>query len=358
MVGMLSICKPAGLLQGRDLPGGWKVLQPFARAADATGGNFATPYIVEKDGRRAFLKAMDLSRALLSGDILAGLQHFTESIRFEGEMLEVCRHRGMDRVVRLIDSGQIEMDDKNSDPLARRASTVFYFIFELAEADLRAEIKLGQSSSSKLETLFNVAVAIQQLHQQEIAHQDIKPSNVVMFKQGQKLADLGRASKRGKVAPNDQWAFPGDPTYMPPEFSYGYLANEYHDRRLGSDFYGLGSLMAFLFSLQSSSPLLIDSLAAHARPNTWKGGDYKTVLPHLIDAHSRVCAYLSPYFPSDVRAELSEAYRQLTHPDPLVRGHPRSRAQHGRPLGIDRYISLFDRLKLKQKLAEATARSR
>jgi serine/threonine protein kinase len=352
MIGMPKVSKPAHLLAGKDLGEGWKVVAPIKRPENATGGNFATAYIVEKEGKQAFLKAMDLSKALLSENLLEGLQHFTDTIRFEGEILEVCAGKRMNRVVTLLTQGQLELDSTNPDPLARRASIVFYFIFELADADLRKGIESDPTAAQKINVLFNVALGIQQLHQEDIAHQDIKPSNVVLFGELQKVADLGRASRRGRTSPNDTWRFPGDPTYMPPEFAYGFVASEYSDRRLGADLYALGSLMAFLFSLESATPLLFSSLAQHARPDAWKGGDFRDVLPFLIDAHSRVCDYLESFFPAACRVEMLEAYRQLTHPDPLVRGHPRARAQVGRPHGIDRYTSLFELLRRKQAIAD------
>lgn len=351
MVGMLNYSKPARLLEGKELDDGWKVIEVVARPTNATGGNFSTTYIVEKEGERAFMKAMDLSKALLSQDILEGLQFFTDSIKFEGDVLGVCTEKGMNRVVKLLHQGEVELDSTNADPLSRKASTVFYFIFERGDKDLRKGIEVDQTAAQKLNVLFNVALAIHQLHQEEIAHQDIKPSNVILFGNDQKLADLGRASKRGKVSPNDKWKFPGDPTYMPPEFTYGYEVSEFRDRRLGADLYALGSLMAFLFSLESATPLLWDSLPAHARPDAWKGS-FQDVLPHLIDAHSRVCSYLDSCFPEPCKVEMLEAYKQLTHPNPAFRGHPKSRKQHGEPLGTDRFVSLFDRLRMKQNIAD------
>lgn len=344
MAGMLNFSKPAKNLLGRDLGDGWTVVDVVVRPDNATGGTFATPYIAEKNGKKAFVKAMDLSRALLRPDLLEGLQHFGESIQFEGSLLEICASKGMSRVVQLLHHGQLELDPKNPDPVARRASTVFYFVFELARSDLRQGIEPKILAAKKVRVLFNVALGIHQLHSQEIAHQDIKPSNVVLFESDQKLADLGRASKRGTVSPNDQWKFPGDQTYMPPEYLYGYVPSEYTDRRLGTDAYGLGSLLAFLFSLESATPLLLSSLANHARPDTWKGGSFSEVLPFLVDAHARVCDYLSGLLPGSVGDELLTAYRELTHPDPRVRGHPRARLRVGRPLGIERYVSLFDLL--------------
>lgn len=42
--------------------------------------------------------------------------------------------------------------------------------------------------------------------------------------------------------------------------------------------------------------------------------------------------------------------RELCHPDPARRGHPRNLSGFN-PLGLERYISLYDRLVMKAGLA-------
>ena len=61
---------PAERLMGMDLEGGWKVIASIENDINSTGGNFSKCYIVKKDdGKEAFLKALDFSRALNSLDL-------------------------------------------------------------------------------------------------------------------------------------------------------------------------------------------------------------------------------------------------------------------------------------------------
>ena len=65
--------------------------------------------------------------------------------------------------------------------------------------------------------LHQTALALLQLHQQSIAHQDVKPSNVLLFGADKlKLGDLGRSSLRGKPAPHDAMHVAGAWNYEPP----------------------------------------------------------------------------------------------------------------------------------------------
>jgi hypothetical protein len=49
---------PAEELQDVDLAGGWKVVERIQPSSASTGGQFSTQWIVERDGTRAFLKAI------------------------------------------------------------------------------------------------------------------------------------------------------------------------------------------------------------------------------------------------------------------------------------------------------------
>ena len=66
-----------------------------------------------------------------------------------------------------------------------------YIVFELASGDIRAEIERLPNFDLAwcLRSLHNATVGVQQLHSKDIAHQDIKPSNVLVFgMDGSKLA--------------------------------------------------------------------------------------------------------------------------------------------------------------------------
>src|SRR4051794_16236065 len=68
----------AAMLLGRQLENGWRVVQKCEQAPDATGGLFSTCYLVEHaDSQKAFLKALDFSKAGLSEDPAREMQLLT-----------------------------------------------------------------------------------------------------------------------------------------------------------------------------------------------------------------------------------------------------------------------------------------
>jgi serine/threonine protein kinase len=227
-------------------------------------------------------------------------------------------------------------------------------VFELAAGDIRREMSFGEKEASwKAYVLHQVAVALAQLHKTNIAHQDLKPSNVLGFPELRKykLSDLGRSSSKSIAAPSDGLAFPGDMSYAPPEYFYGYIPADYHDRRYGSDGYLLGSMISFLFVGLGAINFTFGNLAHGYKPDEWQG-KYEDVLPFLISAHTAATAGLKPYLPQLFREEIAKIYFELCHPDPHLRGHPEARAQAGRPIGLDKYMSRFNLFALKLKIEE------
>jgi serine/threonine protein kinase len=229
---------------------------------------------------------------------------------------------------------------------------VYYLIFELANGDIRKELSFGGviSDAWKAKVLHQIAVALTQLHNNRIAHQDLKPSNVLSFNNDQscKLADLGRSSSMNILAPTDALSFPGDFNYAPPEYLYRHVPPDFHDRRFGSDAYLLGSMISFLFVGVSALTLTLDGVNNTLKPDTWIG-EYSDVLPYLITAHTEATNSIKAYLPIDFQDEISTIYFQLCHPDPYTRGYPEARKQVGRPIGIDRYVSKFNLLTCKLK---------
>jgi hypothetical protein len=101
---------PASKLVGMQLSGGWTAHTEFPAISD-TDGNFWYSYEAKHaDGRRAFLKALDYSRALRSPDPPTALQALTAAYIFERNVLQTCKSRRMDRVVQSIDSGYVVVD--------------------------------------------------------------------------------------------------------------------------------------------------------------------------------------------------------------------------------------------------------
>ena len=103
--------KPVLYLVGTELYDGWKVIKFLPKSRISTGGNFSQSYIVEKDGKKAFMKALDFSDALRSPDIVKELNELTKEYLFEEELYEICRNRKMSKVVQIILKGNIPPKD-------------------------------------------------------------------------------------------------------------------------------------------------------------------------------------------------------------------------------------------------------
>lgn len=333
---MSSSPPPAKLLTGRALPGGWRVVAPLI---GSTGGNFSEGYLVEgPDGIKGFLKALDYSRAFKAPDVSRAMEAMTTAYNFERDLLTKCREQRLSKIVIAIASGKVEI------PGAAAGGIVEYLIFELAEGDIRKRMDANArfDLAFALRSLHHVASGLRQLHNVGIAHQDLKPSNVLVFGDDlRKLADLGRAAYRGHSAPHEDYVIPGDPAYAPPELLYDYVSSEWPVRRFGCDAYLLGSMMLFLVTGMSASGLLVSNLHEDYRPFRW-AGTFEEVLPYLREAFGQLLESFEAAVPTDFQTDLSEVARQLCDPDPRLRGHPRDRAGRGNPFSLERYVTRFD----------------
>lgn len=333
--------KPSEMLLGKRLNNRWTVIKQVTKKKNATGGNFSTGYIVQDDaGQKGFLKAMDYTDAFHSANTPLMLQMMTQAYLFEKQICEQCKTKKMQRVVHAIDSGSINPQPTHS------ANKVEFLIFELAKEDIRTHLdtmaKLDHAFI--LRTLRQVATGIQQLHNAWMAHQDLKPSNVLVFAAdtGSKIADLGRAWSRDLQSPYDGVDFAGDPTHGPIEAYYNYSDGDIQTKKFGADFYMLGSLIVFLFSRVTTNALFEKYLAVEHQPHQW-GGTYPEVMPYLNDAFSKALAEFSGILPDYLRADLCEMVTQLCDPDPAKRG-PRSPFGIANSPSLQRYISKFDLL--------------
>lgn len=172
----------------------------------------------------------------------------------------------------------------------------------------------------------------------------------LIFNQGvarAKIGDLGRSSRRGQFADHDAVAIPGAPLYAPPEQVFGLRPERWEDRREGCDVYHLGSLAAFLFSGVVVSVSLARALPVEMRPAIWggQGGcDYDTALPTLKRALTDFVRGAKEHFPTWAAEELGQIILTACDPDYRERGDPAARRRTGSPVGIDAYVSRFDRL--------------
>jgi serine/threonine protein kinase len=326
-------------LLGAELEDGWKVVKKIEKPVGATGGHFSVCYEVEQPGgKKAFLKALNLAKALnMPGDVLRQVEGLIKTFNFERDTLTLCRDKRLRRIAVAIADGKVQ---PSGSPYP-----VYYIIFELAEGDIRKQMSSLHAIDLAwtLRTLHQTAAGLSQLHTNGIAHQDLKPSNVLVFSPLEsKVGDLGCADRRKQGSPRSEFPVAGDRQYAPPELLYNEIHfDDWDKRRLGCDFYLLGSLVTFLFTGVSINPILYQFLDQPRRPGFWPQ-DYRTVLPYVRDAFGQTIAQIQPAVPECVRTEIVAAIEELCDPDPHVRGHPVNREMH--QFGLERYISLFNHL--------------
>ena len=335
---------PAQQLLGLTLINGWKVVEKVARSVVTTGGCFSEGYIVESsNGHRAYLKALDYFEALGHPDPASVLQGMTAAYNFERELLRKCNTDRLDRVITALDDGSISVDPLNP------AGVVQYIIFELADGDIRNHIHTFKDFDLAwcLRSLHHITVGMSQLHKSGIAHQDLKPSNALVFRDvGTKLGDLGRACYRGHNGPFDNFEIPGDCSYAAPELLYRKSVLGW-DQRLCSDLYLLGSMVVFFFTGLSMTSLLMNQLNKSQHWENWSG-TFDELLPYLRDAFAKAMESVIACIPHEIQPEISAIVRYLCEPDPTLRGHPQNRRN---PLGshysLERFVSAFDLLARK-----------
>jgi eukaryotic-like serine/threonine-protein kinase len=336
---------PAARLEGLELESGWKVIERVKIQPGGTGGCFSCAYIVEKDRRRAFLKALDYSKAeeivaQTGVDLPTALQYLIQSYNFERNLLKTCAQKRMDRVVTALEDGSIKVD-------GGVFGTVSYLIFEPADGDVRKHLALPQRVELAwiLRSLHHIATGLLQLHSAKVAHQDLKPSNVLVFNgKISKVSDLGSASIKETNCPRDDAAFAGDSTYAPPELLYGQRDNEWNRRRQACDVYHLGSMVVFFFCGVGMTALILKNLPPDRLYSVW-GGTYAQILPEVRDAFGLALKEFEANVPGEaLRRSLREIVSQLCDPDPLLRGHPQNRVGVANPYSLERYVGLFNLL--------------
>ena len=327
---------------------GWTLERRRDLSANGTGACNSVGYVAKHDnGAVGFVKVLDTRIDRYTPNPLDDLQLRIDAFQYERQILERCTKRNMSAIVRAIGFG--EMGGNRSE------NPFYYLVFEMAERDLREHVDINQrfDLAYRMRVLHRAALGIQQLHSDQIAHQDLKPSNVLLFPQDiVKLGDVGHAHVRGAQRPGKIYAIAADPTYAPPEQLYGHTPADWGTRRFGADLYLLGSLIAFLFTGSGTTPLLANRIRAEHHWDVWTG-PYHDVLPYVRDAMEQVIEALIASVDDSIRDDLTPLARYLCEPDPALRGHPVNRAGRGGRFGVERFVSRFDYC---AKLSELTLR--
>ncbi len=337
--------RPAEHLEGITLDEGWTVQKMVTPAPHATGGHFSVGYLVKnKNGKHAFLKALDFSRAFQVPDFSRELQSMTEAYNFERDLLNKCKNRRLNRVVTPISDGTVTVPGNFGD-----LSRVCYIIFEHAKGDIRDKISQFNEFDLAwcLRSLHNTAVGLSQLHSSGIAHQDLKPSNILIFpEEGSKIADLGRASDLSKASAIDGCIRPGDIGYAPPEQFYKLSSNRDFSNRFLADIYLLGSLFFFYFSDCSATQALFAKVKGFDKVNM-NNSSFESDLPYLREAFANILVDLQTQvlpIAGKLTPQIIDLVRQLCEPNPAQRG---DRLDSSRKHNMERFISSLNLLSSK-----------
>jgi serine/threonine protein kinase len=332
---------------------GWVLEELVQKQVYQTGSCFSVGYLVKHtDGRSGFLKALDFSRAQKATDKVRALESMTRTYNFERDVLALCRGANLNKVVVAISDGSLTVP-------AAPFGEVFYLIFELADGDVRKHAVMTNlfDAAWSLHALHNIAIGLSQLHGQGIHHQDLKPSNVLVFEGGKtsKLADLGRSHCNTIAAPHDDFNIAGQPYYAPPEHLYGYWMNDSRKARAAADLYLLGSMVFFFFTGAMLTPSILSYVRPEHKPpflspdNTGWNGTFEDVLPYIRSGYADAIFEFQEAVNKSFRNEhpkvadgLIEIISYLTEPDPGLRGHVLDRRmKYGNQYALNRFVSAF-----------------
>jgi len=342
-------------LVGLTLDSGWSVVGKIIRAPKSTGGFFSVCYRVSKDGEICFLKAFNFApffNVANSGGQTRGVvdvvSEMLEAYKYERDLSDLCRNKHVTKVAFVRESGEQNV-------VGYPITLVPYLIFDSADGDVRSQLSYAAKLETawKLESLHSVAVGLKQLHTIDVSHQDLKPSNVLLFKDESKIGDLGRSSCLALDSPYRDMAFAGDVTYAPPEILYREVEADWRKRSFAADTYMLGSLIVFYFSTLTMTALLRKNLPDDV---SWQQyhGTYRDVCAYVVDAFQRsldeFCSCIEGEF---LRAELRTMVEYLCHPLPERRGHPKGLGSEATQHDLERVVSRLDFMhkKVKHSLA-------
>lgn len=334
-------------LEGRTLSDGWKVIKKKEKLHGDTGGHFSVCYLVEKDGHEYFMKAFNVNgfiNTMSRGKtFMEHMEEMSKAFQYEKRLSEYCQEHHVSKVQFVIASGEEQMPGFTY-PI------VPYLIFELASGDVRQILKFSDKLDFawKLKSLHDVSIALKQLHGINVSHQDIKPSNILIFNSESKVGDIGRSMCPELHGPYDDSPFSGDNTYAPPEVWFNnHMGKEWKDRNYAIDCYLLGSIIAFYITAMSMTAMLKTELLKIVPPP----GTIEPNSEYLQIAFMKVLEYIEVQIPiASVKDDLITLITYLCHPDPLKRGHPQNRNTHGNQYNLERFASKLDLLQHRAEI--------
>ena len=321
----------------------WLVVECIDRSVEHSGLAKASCYRATNGaGDNVFVKAYDFRHEDIGSDP-EKLGELLEEYLHEKRVHTFCSN--LSRVTRVVGEGRVTVD----------GTAVHYLLCEWAPDTFGKSYPPGDTAvsiSERLRSLHKVAAGMAQLHGVGVAHQDIKPSNVVRCTEGTiKISDLGSSScSHMKSPPHDSAPYCGQPNYAPYELLYNAPPGTWYRKRVGCDLFLLGNLIFTSFVGMSLTYIITHRLPVGMR-HTQFAGEYDEVLPLLIQEQT----FWIPYFlgalvDSSVADDLTRLVAQMCHPDPSKRGHPSNIAGKGGQYGLERYVSALDILARRAEL--------
>ena len=343
---------PILLLEGKTTADGWVIGPLVKRDATSSGGYFSVGYLAtHPDGREGYFKALDFRKAQTAVDSATELRNMFNGYVFERDILALCTGSRFDRVVVAMGSGDFPLPGAPLDNL-------YYLIFELADGDTscQADSRFRRNGAWRLQCMHHIATALSQLHARGVYHQDLRPSNILVFdkKEISKVADLGRSHCQGIAAPHDGNMRPGAVRYSPLEQLYSYQLPDLVACRKSADLYLLGSMIYFMFTGAMITPIIMAHLRDEHRPYSvrnpsgWRGL-YTDLVPYLDEATRKALELFRIETEREcdqkISSELMLILKSLIDARPEWRGHPTQRKNaHGDRYSLAKYISALDRI--------------
>jgi eukaryotic-like serine/threonine-protein kinase len=337
-------------LEGLVLPGGWEVIRKLPRRSSRTGGAFSVGYEVQgSNGARGYCKALDFADALDADDPPTALSEMVDAYNFERDLLLRCGDRKLRRVVSVLHAGTVRVE-------GARPNAVSFLVLELADGDANHLLEEADISDCVvgLRAAHHAAVGLNQLHSIGVSHQDVKPSNLLVWRGSElwegKVGDLGAAHDRFTDSPYDGFVVPGDPAYAAPECLYRGNPTALPGWRQAVDMYMYGNLLAYLLS---GVPLAALQLTKYLdRSLHWKRftGTFEEALPYIVDAHGATIRRITAALHEEAAEKIGNFLFELCHPDPDRRGDAVARRVGQNPYTLQRYITRLDLLMRRVEL--------
>jgi len=254
----------------------------------------------------------------------------------------------MTKIVVPLSAGEIQIPNQPP-PL----DEVYYIIFEKAESDLRQAF-LNSSHSiwyRFFRAIKHTCLGLEQLHRAKIAHQDIKPSNILNFGNNiSKVADLGRVIDAEGQSPFCGYYFAGDLNYAPIEILMNVTISEFEERFL-ADLYAVGSLIYHtLMGTQITAALKSEAIliSPYVSRMTYEQSIpiYETVFFTLLDRLHQHCCDV---FDKEIADSVVNTVQEMCHPNYKKRGNPKVSSLAVRA-NLRRYTSKINNLLILLKV--------